>query len=85
MAAKFEREFRAKSIIEVFEAKGWKVTPTVAAGLSQVKDAEKLKHLTRQAVLCENLDAFEKALLEQLPKPGPAATRGKRRSRKSES
>lgn len=72
-----------KAIIRFLEVRFKDVPPTVTAGLQLVKDEEKLTSLTDQAALCDSLPAFEKALREELDKPAPVSTRGKRRSRKS--
>jgi hypothetical protein len=77
-----ERGTWAKAAIEVLQERFRAVTPAISAGLEQVKETERLTRLTRQASVCASLQAFEEALLEELPKPPPASTRGKRRSRK---
>ena len=59
------------------------VTPTITAGLEQVKDLNRLVRLTDQAAACPSLQAFEDSVREELPKPPPASTRGKRRPKKA--
>jgi hypothetical protein len=81
--AESQRSGRVKTLIDVLEDRFGSVTPTITAGLEQVKARERLRRLTTQVVLCKSLHAFEDALLEELPKPTPPSTRGKRRSRKT--
>jgi hypothetical protein len=71
-----------KAIGAVLETRFQSVPAALTAGLEQVKDAAKLDRLTRQAVTCPSLQAFEEALRQELPAPPPPSTRGKRRSRK---
>ena len=59
------------------------MTPTITAGLERVKEANRLDRLTDQAVDCASLQSFEDGLREELPKPPPASTCGKRRPKKS--
>jgi hypothetical protein len=82
IGAEFARAERAKSLLDTLKARFGSVTPTITAGVEQVKDVEKLRALTKQAVKCKDLQAFEEALLKALPAPPPASTRGKRRQRK---
>lgn len=77
-----DRAGQVKAILRVLETRWGAVTPAITAGLEQVKAEEKLDRLTRQAVICPSLQAFEVALHQELPAPPPASTRGKRRSRK---
>jgi predicted transposase YdaD len=77
-----ERAGRIKATVEFLEARFGAVTPTVTAGLQQVKEEEKLARLTRHAAVCPSLQAFEDALRQELPAPAPTSTRGQRRSRK---
>ncbi len=69
-------------MLEVLETRFGPVTPTITAGLEHVKESEKLTRLTRQAVICASLQAYQDTLYKELPPPQPASTRGKRRSRK---
>jgi predicted transposase YdaD len=77
-----ERAGRTKTIVEVLEARFGTVPPAITAGLEQVKEGEKLRRLTRQAAVCQSLQAFEGDLHKELSAPAPASTRGKRHSRK---
>ena len=77
-----ERAGRVKTIGCFLEARFGTVTPTVTAGLEQLKEDEPLVRLTRQAAICESLKAFEDGLRQELTAPTPTSTRGKRRSRK---
>lgn len=70
-------------IIGMLTDKFGPVGPTIEASLSLVKDQEKLIRLGMRAGGCASLQAFEDALREELPKPPPASTRGKRQSKKS--
>jgi hypothetical protein len=76
------RVTRVKDTLDILETRFKAVTPTITAGLEQVKEEEKLLRLMRQAVVCASLQAFEEALRQELPAMPPASTRGKRRSRK---
>jgi predicted transposase YdaD len=78
-----ERAGRLKATRDVLETRFGAVTPAVTAGLEQVKEEERLVRLTRHAVTCASLQAFEERLREELPAPAPASTRGKRRVRKA--
>jgi hypothetical protein len=71
-----------KVLLCVLEARFEAVTPTISAGLQQVKEDAKLSRLIRHAAACPSLQAFEGALQKELSAPTPASTRGKRRSRK---
>jgi hypothetical protein len=82
IVAEAERAGRVKDTLEVLEARFGGVTPTVRAGLEQLKEDEKLVRLLRHAAICPSLQAFEDGLRPEL-RPPPASTRGKRRSRKS--
>jgi len=70
------------AILGVLKERFGTVTPTVMAGLEQVKEKEKLVRLTRHVAACPSLQQFEERLREELPTPAPASTRGKRRPRK---
>jgi hypothetical protein len=82
IVAESARAERVKTLVDILEDRFGSVTPTITAGLDQVKEGEKLRRLTTQAGTCKSLQAFENALLDELPKRPPASTRGKRRSRK---
>jgi hypothetical protein len=60
------------------------VTPTITAGLEQVKQRENRERLTDAAVTCASLEAFEAALRQELPKPPPASTRRKPKPKEKE-
>jgi hypothetical protein len=82
IVAESRRDRRIQSIRAVLETRFGAVTPTITAGLEQVKEEANLDQLLRHAVLCASVKAFEERLHEALPPPPPASTRGKRRSRK---
>jgi predicted transposase YdaD len=77
-----ERAGRLKATVEVLEARFGAVSPTVTAGLQQVKEEKQLARLTRHAAVCPSLQAFEDKLRQELSAPAPASTRGKRRAHK---
>jgi hypothetical protein len=81
IVAESERATLVKAIRTVLETRFGSVTPTITAGLEQVKDADKLDRLLRLTAACPSLQAFEEALRQELPAP-PPSTRGKRRGRK---
>ena len=74
---------RLDSILRVLTIRFGTVTPTITAGLTQVKELDGLLRLTDRSAACVSLEAFEQYLREELPKPRPASTRGKRRPKKS--
>ena len=76
-----QRTERVQAIIEILEGRFGAVPPNISAGLQQVIELEELRRLTRFAVICAGLQAFEAGLREALPKPPPASTRGKRRKK----
>ena len=78
-----ERKATVEAIADVLQARFSTVTPSVTAGLEQVKQKEKLKTLLYEAARCGSLQAFEDALHKTLPAQPPPSTRGKRRSKKS--
>ena len=78
-----KREERVQNILVFLEGRFGAVTPTISAGLEQVKEMDRLARLMRQTGLCTSLQAFEKSVLEELPKRPPASTRGKRRPKKA--
>ncbi len=78
-----ERTARVKSMLESLEERFGVVPPPITAGLEQVKEIDRLSRLNRRAAVCASLQAFEDSLLDELPKPPPASTRGKRRPKKS--
>jgi hypothetical protein len=75
------REGQVKLIVRILQRKFGPVGPAIESGLALVKDEEKLMLLGEQAGTCASLQAFEAALCEELPKPAPASTRGKRRKK----
>ncbi len=81
IVAEADRAGTVRTMLRLLETRFGAVTPTVTAGLEQVKDPEKLLRLTDHAALCPSLQAFEDCLRQELSAP-PASTRGKRRSRK---
>jgi hypothetical protein len=83
IVAKSERATRVKDITRFLQARFNAMTPTITAGLEQVKGVKKLDGLIDKAATCLSLEAFEEALLGELPAPAPASTRGKRRSQKA--
>ena len=83
ISAKSERAGRVKSIIESLEERFGTVPPSITAGLEQVKEVDRISRLNRRAAVCASLQSFEVSLREELPKPPPASTRGKRRPKKS--
>jgi hypothetical protein len=83
IVAESERAGRMKSTIKFLEGRFGTVTPSIKAGLEQVKEAEKFDRLAMQAARCRDLQGFEEALRKELPPPAPESTRGKRRSRKA--
>jgi hypothetical protein len=80
-----KRVAQVEAVLRFLEVRFSAVTPTIAAGLQQVKDTEKLLRLIDHAALCPSLKAFEECLRQELPAPAPVSTRGKRRSRKPSS
>ena len=83
IADKSERRGQVRSLINVLEGRFGAVTPTITAGLEQIKDEDQLDRLARQAGVSVNLQSFEEILREEFPKPPPPSTRGKRRPKKS--
>ena len=77
------REERMQSTLDSLEERFGTVPPTITAGMEQVKEMDRLARLSRRASVCASLQAFEDSLREELPKPPPASTRGKRRPKKS--
>ena len=55
------------------------VGPNIEAGLALLKEEPVLRRLNVHAVTCASLEAFEEALREELPRPSPASTRGRRK------
>ena len=84
IADKSERKGCVRSMHRTLQRRFGSVTPSITAGLEQVKDLDRLDRLTDHATDCASLEAFEVFLREELPKPRPASTRGKRRPKKSE-
>jgi hypothetical protein len=82
IGAEFARAASVKAILRVLKARFGAVTPTIAAGLEQVKEEERLNRLTDYVGTCPDLPAFEEALRKELPAPPPVSTRGKRKPRK---
>jgi hypothetical protein len=83
IVAESARAERVKTLLDILKDRFGSVTPTITAGLEQVKARERLRRLTTQAFSCKSLQAFEEALLDELPKRTPPSTRGKRRSPKT--
>ena len=79
-----KREERVQAAVGALEERFSVVPPSITAGLEQVKNLDRLAWLARKATVCAGLQAFEDILREELPKPRPASTRGKRRPKKSE-
>ena len=77
-----EQGTRVKDILRFLEVRFRGLTPTITAGLEQVKGEENLLRLLDHAAACASLQAFEAALRQELPAPPPVSTRGKRRPRK---
>ena len=84
IADKSERKGCVRSMLRTLQRRFGAVTPTITAGLEQVKDLDRLDQLTDHATDCKSLEAFEDILRNELPRPRPASTRGKRRPKKSE-
>src|SRR5207237_1092036 len=82
IGAEFARAASVKATLVVLEERFGAVPPAITAGMEQVKGEDKLLRLTRQAVGCASLQAFEVVLRWELPAPPPASTRGKRKPRK---
>jgi hypothetical protein len=82
LRAESRQEERTAAILDVLMERFHNVTPTITAGLEQVKEKDKLVWLTRHAAVCESLRQFEETLLGELPPPAPTSTRGKRRPKK---
>ena len=83
IADESERTGHIKATLRVLVRRFGAVTPTITAGLERVKEANRLDRLTDQAVDCASLQSFKDGLREELPKPPPASTRGKRRPKKA--
>ena len=83
IADKSERTGRVQTMLQFLTRRFGVVTPTITAGLEQVKEMERLVRLTDQAADCASLQAFENSVREELPKPPPTSMRGKRRPKKS--
>jgi len=75
------RTGRIQATIDVLEGRFGSVTPTITAGLEMLKEMERLKRLTQQAVTCSSLQEFEAAVHQELPQPAPRSTRGKKRKK----
>jgi hypothetical protein len=71
------------NIVHVLQGKFGPVGDDISAGLTQVKEKERLRRLLLHAATCRALQDFEEHLRAELPKPAPPSTRGKRRSRKA--
>jgi predicted transposase YdaD len=78
-----QRVRRAQDIAKVLTVRFGASSDNLRAGLTQIKDDTKLGRLLDHAAACSSLQEFEARLRDELPKPAPASTRGKRRSRKS--
>jgi hypothetical protein len=75
------REGQVELVLGILQDKFGPVGATIQAGLAQIKENERLIRLGVRAGNCSSLEAFEEALREELPKPPPASTRGKRRKK----
>ena len=78
-----KQEERVQTTLDSLDERFGAVPPVIAAGLQQVKEMDRLARLSRRASVCASLQAFEDSLREELPKPPPASTRGKRRPKKA--
>jgi hypothetical protein len=78
-----ERSGQVKLIVGILKDRFGPVGPTIEAGLVLVKEDDRLVRLGGRAGSCSSLQAFEDALREELPKPPPASTRGKRKPAKN--
>jgi hypothetical protein len=63
------RATRVEDLLEFLTARFGTVTPTVSAGLAEVKENEKLVRLMRTAAICRDLQSFEEGLREELSEP----------------
>ncbi len=79
-----KRTAHVEMIVGILQDKFGPVGPTIEAGLALLKEEASLKRLNVRAVTCDSLQAFEEALREELPKPPPASTRGKRRKKQED-
>lgn len=71
LRAAAERAARIESLLIVLRARFGVMTSTVAAGLNEVTEHDKLERLTPEAVLCTSLQEFEEALRQELSVPSP--------------
>jgi hypothetical protein len=76
------RTGKVQLIVHILQDKFGPVGPAISAGLGEVKDNDKLMALGAWAARCNSLQDFDDRLRAELPKPRPASTRGKRRTRK---
>ncbi len=77
-----ERSGQVKLILNNLRRKFGEPGPDIEAALAQVKEEDKILRLGFAVLTCASLQEFEAALRKELPKPPPASTRGKKRSRK---
>jgi hypothetical protein len=84
IADKSDRKARVETILRYLTIRFGAVTTSITAELTQVKELDGLLRLTDRSAECVSLEAFEQQLRDELPKPRPASTRGKRRPKKSE-
>jgi hypothetical protein len=82
IGAEFERAGRVKSIRRFLELRFGSVSPTVTAGLEQVKEEIRLERLRDQAALCTSLQEFEQRLRDELLRPAAVSKHERRRSRR---
>ena len=73
---------RVKTMLQILKTRFGSVPPTVAAGLEQVQEEDRLFRLIDDLATCPSLQAFKEALRQELPAPPPVSPRGKRRPRK---
>ena len=76
-----ERTAVAKATLNLLNRRLGVPGPQIEAGLGQVTDEQAQLRLNFCAATCTSLQAFEDALREELPKPPPASTRGRRRKK----
>jgi len=74
------RSERIQTTVEVLEGRFGTVPPRISAGLTEAKEDGALVRLTRLAVTCKSLEAFQAALDAELPKPVPPSTRRRKKA-----
>jgi hypothetical protein len=80
--AECERAGQVEVIVHILQDKFGPVGDEISAALGLLKEKEKLLRLSLHAASCGSLQDFAERLRDELPKPAPASTRGKRRPRK---